>query len=276
MKHFLTLGLVLLFNLGIYSQDEIVLITHNNYLIGGTRNGKWLKEADVLTNIGKPTKFIGFDSFIKTKPSEIYGTFDMLGCGANYFYFGKTAKIPENVFGDDSLKPILAIGANAKWNPLPRVPKKLDQTNKTYQKIALDFLRTKGMKTTNVKLERVVSIDLEGDGTDEIFIEATNYKDKNGEIGGTARAGNYSFVLMRKIVGGKPKNFLVEGEFNPKKPKIEDYISEFDLSAFADLNGDGKMELILKGLYSYGGQSTEIYESNKNNLKEVLSVECGD
>ena len=276
MKHFLTLGLVLLFNLGIYSQDEIVLITHNNYLIGGTRNGKWLKEADVLTNIGKPTKFIGFDSFIKTKPSEIYGTFDTLGCGANYFYFGKTAKIPENVFGDDSLKPILAIGANAKWNPLPRVPKKLDQTNKTYQKIALDFLRTKGMKTTNVKLERVVSIDLEGDGTDKIFIEATNYKNKNGEIGGTARAGNYSFVLMRKIVSGKPKNSLVEGEFNPKKPKIEDYVSEFDLSAFADLNGDGKMELILKSLYSYGGQSTEIYELEKNTLNKVLSVECGD
>ncbi len=276
MKYFFTLSFVLLFNLGIYSQDEIVLITHNNYLVGGTRNGKWLKEAEVLTNIQKPTKFIGFDSFINPKPSEIYGTLGELGCGGSFFYFSETAKIPENIFGDGTLKPVLAIGANAKWNPLSRVPKKLDRTNKTYQKIALDFLRTKEIVAKSIKLESAFSIDLEGDGTDEIFIEATNYKDKNGEIGGTARAGNYSFVLMRKIAMGNPKNFLIEGEFHPKKPKIEDYISEFDLSAFADLNGDGKIEVILHNLYSYGGESTEIYELEKSTLKNVLSVECGD
>ena len=276
MKYLLTLSLVVLLNFGIYSQDEIVLISHTNYLVGGTQNGKWLKADEVLANIKKPTKFIGFDSFTNTKPTEIYGTLDMMGCGASYFYFGETAKIPEDVFGDGSLKPILAIGANAKWNPLPRNPKKLGLTNKTYQKIGLDFLKTKGMKVKSLKLENAFSIDLEGDGTDEIFIEATNYKDKNGEIGGVARAGNYSFVVMRKNINGKPKDFLIEGEFHPKKPKIEDYISEFDLSAFADLNGDGKMEIILNNLYSYGGESTEIYELKKNVLKNVLSVECGD
>ncbi len=111
----------------------------------------------------------------------------------------------------------------------------------------------------------------------EIFLEATTYKDKSGDFYfPSARAGDYSFVLMRKMINGKPQNFLIEGEFSPKKPKIEDYITEFDLSAFADLNGDGKMEVVLKGLYSYGGESTEIYELNKNILKEVLSVECGD
>ncbi len=276
MEYFLTIILFFLFNLGIYSQDGIVLIAHNNYLVGGAKNGKWLKDTEVLTNFGKPSKFFGFDSFKNEKPYEIYGTLGELGCSASVFYFGKTAKVPEDPFGDDSLKAILAISANANWKPLPRVPKKLDLTDKTYQKIALDFLKTKGMKINSVKLENIFSIDLEGDGTDEVFIEGTNYKDKNGKISATARAGEYSFVLMRKIIKGKPKNFLIAGEFNPKKPEIEDYITEFDLSAVADLNGDGKMEVILKNTYSYGGMSTEIYESDKNGLKEVLSVECGD
>lgn len=277
MKYFLTIFFVFLINLVIYSQAEIVLITHNNYLIGGTQNGKWLTEAEVLTNIKKPTKFFGFDSFKSEKPSDIYGTIsEQMGCGAYFFYFGEIAEVPQEVSFDASLKPILAIGANAKWNPLPRMPKKIALTDKTYQKIALDFLKTKGMKINSVKLENIVSIDLEGDGTDEIFIEATNYKNKNGEIHSTARAGEYSFVLMKKIINGKPKNLLIAGEFNPKKPEIDDYISEFDVSAFADLNGDGKMEVILTGLYSYGGESTEIYESDKNILKEVLSFECGD
>ncbi len=120
------------------------------------------------------------------------------------------------------------------------------------------------------------SIDLDGDGIEEIFLEATNLKDKNGEIGGTARAGDYSFVIMRKIIDGKPKDLLIGGEFHPKKPIDPDYITEFDLSAVADLNGDGKMEVILNNIYSYGGESSEIYELEKNVLKNVLSVECGD
>lgn len=276
MKYFLTVFAVLLLSFANYSQSEIVLIAHNNFLVGGTQNGKWLKDTEVLNSIGKPAKFIGLDSFKSGNSSEIYGTVGEMGCGANYFYFGATATVPEDVFGDGSLKPLLAIGANAKWNPLPRMPKKIALTNQTYQKIALDFLRTKGIILKSIKLENAFSIDLDSDGSDEIFIEATNYKDKNGEIGGTARAGNYSFVLMRKIIGGKPQNFLVEGEFHPRKPKIEDYITEFDLSAFADLNGDGKMEVILEDIYSYGGTSSEIYELDKNKLKNVLSVECGD
>lgn len=276
MKYFLMVVLVLLLNLGIYSQNEIVLIAHNNYLIGATQNGKWLKDENNLAKFGKPTKFLGFDSFIKTKPSEIYGTLLETGCSASIIYFGNTSEVSENPSIDDSLKPTLAIGANANWNPLPRLPKKLDTANKTYQKIALDFLKTKGIKPKNFKFENAFSIDLEGDGSDEVFLEATNFKNKNGEIGSPARAGNYSFVLMRKLINGKPQNILIGGEFHPKKPEIEDYYTEFDLSAFADLNGDGKIELILENLYSYGGVSTEIYESDKNKLNNVLSIECGD
>lgn len=277
MKYFSILILIFSLNLGVYSQNEIVVIAHNNYLVGAVQNGKWSNDTEDITNAKKTTKFIGFDSFKNTKPSDIYGTPYELGCGSIFFYFGKTTDVPEKIYEAKSLKPVLALGANANWNPLPRVPKKLDLTNKTYQKIALDFLQTKGIKINRVKLENAFSIDLEGDGTDEIFLEATTYKDKDGDIYfPSARAGDYSFVLMRKVINGKPKDFLIEGEFSPKKPEIADYISEFDLSAFADLNGDGKMEVILKGLYSYGGESTEIFESNNNNLKEVLSEECGD
>ena len=277
MKVFATVFSIFLFGFGILAQDGAVLIAHNNYLVGATRNGKWLKDNEVLNDFGKPSKFIGFNPFKNSeKPFEIYGTLGQTGCSANQFYFGKSEKVPEDVFADDTLKPILAIGANANWNPLPRAAQNIDLKNKTYQKIALDFLRTKGIIAKSVKLERVFSVDLEGDGKDEIFLEATTYKDKNGEISGTARAKDCSFVMMRKIINGKPKNFLIEGEFHPRKPEVEDYVSEFDLSAFADLNGDGKMEVILYGLYSYGGESTEIYESDKTKLNKVLSVECGD
>lgn len=65
---------------------------------------------------------------------------------------------------------------------------------------------------------------------------------------------------MRKTIRGKAKDFLLK----------------FDLSAIGALKGDGKMEVILEGSYSYGGSWSEIYESARNSLNEVLAVECGD
>lgn len=276
MKYFLTLLFLLSFNFGICAQNDIVLISHNNYLVGAAQNGKWIKDADVAAQSGKSAKYLGFDSLKNEKPSEIFGITGETGCGAHYFYFGKTAKTPESIFDETSLKPVLAIGENANWNPLPRTATKIGSTNKTYQKIALDFLKTKGITVKIIKLEKAFSVDLEGDGTDEVFLEATTNTIKSGELVWMERAGNYSFVMMRKIVGGKSKDFLVEGNFNPRKEPEEGYHVEYDLSAFADLNGDGKLEVIVEGTYSYAGTSTEIHESEKNALKEVLSVECGD
>lgn len=276
MKYFSAMLFFLLFSFGIYAQNDVVMISHNNYLVGAARGGKWLKDTEVPNEFGKPSKFFGFDPFKNEKPSEIYGTLGQLGCNANLYYFSESPKTPENVFDETTLKPILAIGANAKWNPLPRTAKKILLTDKTYQKIALGFLKTKKINVKTIKLENAFSIDLEGDGTDEIFLEATTFKDKNGDFNWFERAGNYSFVMMRKTIGGKAKDFLIEGDFYRRKEAEDGYFSEYDLSGFADLNGDGKMEVILEGFYSYPGVSTEIYESDKNALKRVLSVECGD
>lgn len=267
---------IVLFSFGLFAQESVVLIAHDNYLVGGTQNGKWIEGTKIPTSFGKTEKYLGLDSFKNEKPFELFGTMGETGCGAHYFYFGKTTEVPESIYDDSTLKPILALGANAAWNPLPRTARKIAVSDKIYQKIALDFLKTKKIIVKNIKLENAFSVDLEGDGKDEIFLEATTYKDKNGDISGTWKRGDYSFVMMRKTIGGKAKDFLIEGEFHPEKPEAEDYVSEFDLSAFADLNGDGKMEVIIGGLYSYAGNSTEIYESNKNALKKVLSVECGD
>ncbi len=274
MRAFSLLFYVSVLSFSIYSQTEVVLIAHNNYLVGGTRDGKWLKDTEVPANFGKPEKFRTIESFLAGQRSDVYGTLGELGCAANLYYFGKTSDVPADVFSDRTLRPTLAIGANANWNPVPRLVKKLNPAG--YQKIALDFLRTKGIRAKSVKIERVVSVDLDGDGTQEIFLEATNYKNRKGEIRTLPRAGNFSFVLMRKTVGAKTKNYLIEGEFHPRKPVDPDYVSEFDLSEFADLNGDGKMEVILKGLFSYGGESTEVYEFTGSGLEEVLSIECGD
>ena len=46
------------------------------------------------------------------------------------------------------------------------------------------------------------------------------------------------------------------------------------LAAVLDLNGDGKLEVIVHSFYYEGGQTT-IYRCQPDKIEEVLSVECG-
>ena len=48
----------------------------------------------------------------------------------------------------------------------------------------------------------------------------------------------------------------------------------YQVAAVLDLNGDGKLEVIVHSFYYEGGQTT-IYRSEPDSVEAVLSVECG-
>ena len=48
----------------------------------------------------------------------------------------------------------------------------------------------------------------------------------------------------------------------------------YQVDAVLDLNGDGKLEVIVHSFYYEGGQTT-IYRCQQDKIEEVLSVECG-
>ncbi|HMJ06205.1 MAG TPA: hypothetical protein VK474_08100, partial [Chthoniobacterales bacterium] len=74
---------------------------------------------------------------------------------------------------------LMAIAAS--WNPLPRVPREADVTQAVYITAVREFLGAHGLKAPEVKVTRIVRIDLDGDGEDEVLINATNYgKDVEG------------------------------------------------------------------------------------------------
>jgi len=80
-------------------------------------------------------------------------------------------------------------------------------------------------------------------------------------------------VLLRKIVGKTAQNILITGEFITKKVEFG-APNEHRLSAIADLNGDGKMEIVIYGEY-YEGHWSEMYELNGNKPTKVLEIGCG-
>jgi len=89
----------------------------------------------------------------------------------------------------------------------------------------------------------------------------------------TPRPGSYSIVILRRVVDGNVQTKVVAGELYPK-PDEPVAPNAYDLAAVLDLNGDGKLEVIVHSFYYEGGE-TMIYRCEPDKIEPVLSVACG-
>jgi hypothetical protein len=96
------------------------------------------------------------------------------------------------------------IALSAPWNALPRKPQIADPTQQVYVDAVREFLEARRMSDPKVKITRILRVDLEGDGEDEVLINATNYFTEDGDVPmDTAAPGSYSIVLLRRVVAGR-------------------------------------------------------------------------
>lgn len=129
---------------------------------------------------------------------------------------------------------------------LPRKPKQLDTSRQVDIDTVKDVSKQKG---TSVKVACITSslqVDLEGDGQDEVIIYATS-PDFNELI---YKKGDYSLVVLRKLVKGKVQTFLLTGQFNTdsekKHPAGELYLPQiFRPVGMFDVDGDGALEILV-------------------------------
>ncbi|MGB9475995.1 MAG: FG-GAP repeat protein [Candidatus Udaeobacter sp.] len=255
--------------LGAKADVHPIVEVQSGYLFGATADGKWIKSEEAAKAIsGKRTY-------------EIYGLTQSLGQARG----GKPKPAEEEVCSDVltvsfSPKPengVIALAA--PWNALPRKPRVMDTIQQVYVEAVRDFLKTKGIEEPKVKIDNIIRVDLDGDGEDEVLISTTNYKEEGMPM--RSPAGSYSMVLLRRIVSGKVETQLVEGEFYPKAYQNGPHDdasfnapNAYKIIAVLDLDGDGKMEVVVTSQY-YEGGTTTIYRCDPKKVKELLSVTCG-
>jgi hypothetical protein len=244
-----------------------IVEVQSGYLFGAISDGKWMKADNTAKQLADETTY------------RIYGLTQALGEAKG----GKAE--PEEVPCKETLSVSLlpksekgVIAVAGPWNALPRTPKVIDPTQKAYVDAVRDFLETKGIKQPKVKIDNILRVDLDGDGEEEVLISATNYFGKGGHVPMRSPAGSYSMVLLRRVVAGKVESQLVEGEFHPKayvrKEDSFDAPNAYKVIGTFDLDGDGKLEIVIHSHY-YEGEATTIYRCDQKKSEALLSVSCG-
>ena len=164
------------------------------------------------------------------------------------------------------------IAISTDWDLTPNSIALLGLDSIAYKNIARELLSEFDIDDPDPELTVLVETDLDGDGNVEIFFGVERIADSL--MFGTAN--DYSLLYMRKVIDGRFTNLLIFGDI-----ENDEYgngmLNSIRLSAIADLNGSGRMEVVA-GLMNYEGSSTYVIEFNddKENFTQVLYVGCNN
>ena len=267
MKFIISIGGLLICAGATAAELHPIVEVRSGYLFGAIADGKWIKADEAAKSLPDETTY------------RIYGLIRAFGEAKAGKTKAEDAPCEETLSVSLSPKPengVIALAA--PWNALPRKPRAGDRTQQVYVDAVRDFLKTKGIEQPKVKIDNILRVDLDGDGEDEVLISATNYFSKDDRVPMRSPAGSYSMVLLRRVVAGKVETQLVEGEFHPKayvrKEDSFDAPNAYKVVATLDLDGDGKLEVVVGSSY-YEGEAITIYRCNPKKVEAMLSVECG-
>lgn len=263
------------------------------YLIGAVENGKWIESDKATKSVKKGTKLpvygvtgqVGTAGIVKLdtageacpdRPMVKLNPAKMKQGAIAFAAVSQTAS-PAALSRDASRPTSRRVISPeiAKWNPLPRKAKALDVKDKKYVDLVREFLRERGLKDPVVQITQALKIDIDGDGEDEVLISATHYKN-GAEIPDESTPNTYSFVMLARFTQGKTETKLVAGEFYPEAKPAADSAppNKFEIAALLDLNGDGKIDIVVRSAY-YEGDEVSVYETTTSGFNKALSVGCG-
>lgn len=234
-----------------------VVDAQRGYLLGARVNGAWREGQHIAARVGAGQRF------------RVFGPGGLLGEAT-----GWRPQANEDVCQESfqvELSPAWEAGEVAvggTWNLLPRPVTRLRAA--AYEGAVRQILLQHGIRNPVVHVTAAIRADLDGDGTDEVVIAAGR---SNEELGWVAKAGDYSIVFARKLVAGTVRTIMIEQEYHPltRPDAVPD---EFTLAGAWDLDGDGQMEIMVRGRY-YEGDWTTLYRLRGTTAQKLVSVGCG-
>ena len=133
-----------------------------------------------------------------------------------------------------------------------------------YQDVVMDWLTSQGVQSPVLGDMRVLRVDLEADGVDEIFISVTHLDGSQH----TVWAGDYSVILMRKVVGNDVTTVPVVADIYYSSGTDNTFPSAYAPANFIDLDQDGVLEVIVD-VQRWEADAALLFKVDGQNVRQV-------
>lgn len=236
-----------------------VVDVKEGYLLGGSVDGRWMDAKTFRGNLR------GRDRY------RVYGASGLLGPATGTRPKEMEEICPETysvAFSPRRSSAEIAVGG--AWNALPRAVERLDPRGATYREAVRQVLIANGIARPEVRVTGAWRVDLEGDGVNEVVVSATRGDLRRGIH---VEAGDYSTVFVRKVVNGTVRTVPLQAEYFPVDADTL-MLTEYSVAGILDLDGDGTMEIVMRGRY-YEGSSTTVYRLRGTRKQELATAGCG-
>lgn len=163
-----------------------------------------------------------------------------------------------------------AVAVAANWRLQPRSVTQVGLDAEVYQEVGESLLAGRpGVDPSNGDVVQVVRADLDGDGLEEVLVAFRDVSEPN-----FGAPGDFSIVYARFPRSDGTVDDLIVSEHLAEEVLSGPPFGRLSVSAVADLNGDGAMEVAI-GLSLWEFTGIEIYESQGAGLVRVMSGGCG-
>lgn len=183
-----------------------------------------------------------------------------------------TSRAGQTCFGDEMLEvdlPAGAIAVRGVDDPLPRPVEQLDPSSAVYRTATTEVMADLGIDDPDPDVRQVVRTDLDGDGRDEVIVAARRM---TGDTLIEAPVGNYTVVFVRRTDGAQVATEVVVSSVVTAERR---YLDDHEVAAVADLNGDGRMEVVVDTTY-YESGGTGVFEmTDEGRYVLALANGCG-
>lgn len=95
-----------------------------------------------------------------------------------------------------------------------------------------------------------------------------------GDFFARGKSGEYSIVLLRSVTKAGIRDFMVDGNIYKRGQEDTGPKQRYEITGIADLNGDGKMEVVIYAEY-YEGAGTAAFELRGGKLELINELRAG-
>lgn len=227
------------------------------YMVGGSQNGHWLSGEDMAAFLAANQAYNLYSAFGFEGEQQAESLVFEPICDDHFVSFNPLTN-PQSV-----------VGVTGDWPVLPRTPQTLPTDTEVYLKAVADWLIEQAPSQPIVVIDKIWRVDIEGDGTDEVFISATRFAEPSGH---NVEPRDYSVVLMRTVIGNEVVTVELVGDYYAEVVENQ-FPLTYSLDFIGDLNADGRLEVVV-GVSRWEGSGAIVFEINRAEVQKIFSVGC--